>query len=43
MRELVPACPPGVCRSMMSVLRPSEAPYTAEASPDGPAPTTTTS
>ena len=43
MREEVPAWPPGASRSMTMVRRPSEAPYTAAARPDGPAPTTTVS
>ncbi len=42
-RDVVPACPPGPTASITSVSRPSEAPYTAAASPAGPAPTTTTS
>ena len=33
MRELVPAWPPGACRSSSSVRKPSEAPYTAAARP----------
>ncbi len=43
MREDVPACPPGASRSMSTVHRPSDAPYTAAASPAGPAPTMATS
>ena len=43
MRDEVPAWPPGASRSMTIVRRPSEAPYTAAARPDGPAPTTTVS
>ena len=40
MRALVPACPPVASRSSTMTSRPSEAAYTAAASPDGPAPTT---
>jgi hypothetical protein len=43
MRELIPAWPPGACFSTTIVRSPSEAPYTAAASPAGPAPTTTRS
>ena len=43
MRELAPACPPVATASSDSVLSPSEAPYTAAASPAGPHPTTTRS
>ena len=43
MRELEPACPPGAARSMTSTSRPSDAAYTAAASPAGPAPTMTMS
>ncbi len=43
MRDDVPACPPGASRSMTIVRNPSEAPYTAAARPEGPAPTTTVS
>src|SRR6267142_4453568 len=43
MRELDPACPPGTFDSRTSTLSPSDAPYTAAASPAGPAPTTTRS
>ena len=43
MREEVPAWPPGASRSTTIVLRPSEAPYTAAARPEAPAPTTTVS
>jgi hypothetical protein len=39
----VPAWPPGASRSITSVRRPSEAPYTAAASPAGPPPITTAS
>jgi hypothetical protein len=39
MRELVPAWPPGIDASTTVVDRPSEAPYTAAASPAGPPPT----
>src|SRR5436309_1270838 len=38
-----PACPPGTFDSRTSTLSPSDAPYTAAASPAGPAPTTTRS
>jgi hypothetical protein len=41
--ELVPAWPPIASASMVTVLRPSEAPYTDAARPAGPAPTTTRS
>ena len=34
-----PACPPGASRSTITVRSPSEAPYTAAASPAGPPPT----
>src|SRR5205085_942088 len=37
---LLPACPPGAVLSRTNVRRPSDAPYTAAASPAGPAPTT---
>src|SRR6266487_5660667 len=37
---LLPACPPGAVLSSTSVRSPSDAPYTAAASPAGPAPTT---
>jgi hypothetical protein len=40
---LLPACPPGAVRSRTMVRSPSDAPYTAAASPAGPAPTTTRS
>ena len=40
MRELDPAWPPGASRSIITVASPSLAPYTAAASPAGPAPTT---
>ena len=43
MRDDVPAWPPGASRSTTSVRSPSEAPYTAAASPAGPAPTITVS
>ena len=43
MRELVPAWPPVASRSMSTVLSPSDAPYTAAASPAGPPPITTRS
>src|SRR6185295_3795001 len=43
MRELDPACPPGTFDSRTSTLSPSDAPYTAAASPAGPVPTTTRS
>ncbi len=39
----MPACPPGAWPSITSVSSPSDAAYTAAASPAGPAPTTTTS
>ena len=38
-----PAWPPGASRSITIVRRPSDAPYTAAASPAGPAPTITVS
>ena len=37
--ELVPACPPGAFCSMRTTFNPSDAPYTAHASPAGPPPT----
>ena len=37
MRALCPACPPGALPSMITVCKPSDAPYTAPASPAGPA------
>src|SRR6266550_2317196 len=40
MRLLAAACPPGPTASSTTVVSPSEAPYTAAASPAGPAPTT---
>src|SRR5204862_1328 len=40
MRELDPAWPPGTLASMTRTSRPSDAPYTAAARPEGPAPTT---
>jgi hypothetical protein len=43
MRMLVPAWPPGAQASAASVRSPSEPPYTAAASPAGPAPSTTRS
>ena len=43
MRELDAACPPGAFASITSTSSPSDAAYTAAASPDGPAPMTTTS
>src|SRR5215813_7696400 len=43
MRELDPAWPPGTLDSSTRTSSPSEAPYTAAASPDGPAPMTTRS
>ena len=43
MRDEVSAWPPGASRSMTSVRRPSEAPYTAAASPAGPPPMMTVS
>ena len=43
MRVLVPACPPGAQASATNVRSPSEPPYTAAASPAGPAPSTTRS
>ena len=43
MRELVPAWPPGASFSRIAVDRPSDAPYTAAASPAGPPPTMSTS
>ncbi len=43
MRELAPAWPPNARLSITSTDRPSEAAYTAVASPAGPAPTTATS
>ncbi len=39
----MPAWPPGASRSITIVRRPSDAPYTAAASPAGPAPTMTVS
>ena len=43
MRELEPAWPPGTFDSSTRTSSPSDAPYTAAASPAGPAPTTTRS
>ena len=43
MRELEPAWPPGTFDSSTSTSSPSDAPYTAAASPAGPAPTMTRS
>ena len=43
MRVEVPAWPPGASRSTTIVRSPSDAPYTAAARPDGPAPTMTVS
>jgi hypothetical protein len=43
MSELDPACPPIDSASSTSVLNPSDAAYTAAASPAGPAPTITRS
>ena len=43
MRDEVPAWPPGASRSTSSVRNPSDAPYTAAASPAGPAPMMATS
>jgi hypothetical protein len=43
MSELVPACPPGASDSTSTVRNPSDAAYTAFASPAGPAPMTMTS
>ena len=42
-RDEVPAWPPGASRSTTIVASPSDAPYTAAASPAGPAPTITAS
>ncbi len=43
MRELLPAWPPTASASRPRVVSPSDAPYTAAASPAGPPPTTTRS
>ena len=43
MRALAPACPPKARSSITSTESPSDAAYTAAASPAGPAPAMTTS